>query len=101
MRVHIENAAKNDPPLPWMEVDNHRLMVDLSKAGGELPVTDPTVLRVTWAPVTVNGEQRECGAITRQDGTIQRFWDRTLLKPYLAAFEARKAELGAPAKDSA
>jgi hypothetical protein len=56
-------------------------------------LTDPTIKRVDWGPVVMNGVMREAGRILRQDGTAQTFFDKNLLTRCLAAFEAKKAQL--------
>jgi hypothetical protein len=38
----------------------------------------------------MNGVMRDAGRILRQDGTAQTFFDKNLLPPYLAAFEAKR-----------
>lgn len=74
-----------------MVVDNHLLPIDLTNVPGTL--VDPTILRVTWGLQTDGTKLREGGTILRQGGGWQLFWDIALLRPYLDAFEARKAEL--------
>ena len=91
MRVLISNEGDHEPKGTYMVVDSHGLMVDLSKIAGQL--LDRSVTRITWEPQIVNGESTEGGAIYRQDGGRQVFWDRDLLKPYLDAYQARKVEL--------
>lgn len=77
-----------------MMVDNHGFLIDLSGIKGTL--VDPTILQVEWGMLGRGGETREGGLITRQDGSKQPFFDKALLKPYLDAWTARRAELLAP-----
>lgn len=91
MRISITNGAGNDPPHHYMVVDGVGMLVDLAGVSGSL--VDPSIASVTWGPVLNNGAAREAGVITRQDGSLRSFFDKAALKPYLAAYEARKAEL--------
>lgn len=76
-----------------MVVDKHLIPMDLTAVAGTL--VDPTIARVTWGLQLDGAVQREGGTIHRRDGSRQAFWDLAVLRPYLDAFEARKAELAA------
>ena len=89
MRVSITSGS-HTPDLDFMVVDRHGLLLDLSTVDGAL--WDPTITRVDWGPVVVNGEQREGGMVYRQDGGRQPFWDAKALNPYLEAWRAAKAK---------
>src|SRR6266851_274133 len=97
MRVLISAEGNHEPDLHYMIVDGHGLLVDLdgmqNSAVDPGTLTDPTIRRVEWGPQVVNGEMRECGVITRIDGSRQTFVERELLKPYIARYERRKKEL--------
>ena len=97
MRVMIDALGQHEPDLHLMIVDNNALLLDLDglrhSAIDPGSLTDPTVARVTWGPVVRNGSMTEAGEITLVDGTRRTFFDKQLLKPYLAAFEARRAEV--------
>ena len=85
---HTDSAGK---PIPHtMVVDDHLIPMDLSGVG---TLVDPTITRVTWGLQLDGANLREGGTILRQDGGRQLFWDISPLRPYLDAFEARKAEL--------
>jgi hypothetical protein len=88
MQVSISSGG-HVPDLPYMVVDGHGMLVNLSNIEGEL--LDRVVSKVTWGPIVVNGEAREGGTILRQDGTRQPFWDVNLLSPYLKAWRAVRA----------
>jgi hypothetical protein len=88
MQVSISSGG-HVPDLPYMVVDGHGLLLDLSKIEGQL--LDRVVSKITWGPVVINGENREGGMIQRQDGTRQPFWDVNLLTPYLKAWRAVRA----------
>lgn len=92
MSVVISNEGEHEPTgLHYMVVDNHGLLVDLSKIAGTL--IDPTISRVTWGLQRDGGQMREGGTIIRQDGSKQLFWDSELLKPYLDAWRMKRDEL--------
>lgn len=74
-----------------MQVDGHSFLIDLSGVRGTL--VDPTILRVEWGPAVISGQPQECGFITRRGVPPQPFFDKDLLKPYLDAWRARRAEL--------
>lgn len=97
MRVLIDASGEHSPDFHYMRVDDHGLLVDLDHVRNSIvdpgTLTDATVVRVEWGPTTIHGRNVEAGRIVRQDGTVQPFFDRNLLRPYLALFEARKAEL--------
>lgn len=81
-----------------MQVDNHSLLIDLSKVRGAL--ADRTILRVDWGHRIIGGAAGEGGTITLRDGSTRPFADKAALKPYLDAFKARRAELDARAPAS-
>jgi hypothetical protein len=91
MRLSITNDGKND--LPYMVVDGHGFLLDLSAVHGTM--VDKTIYAVEWGLGVFSGEAREFGVITRQDGTKQTFFDFNLLKPYIDAWRAKKADLAA------
>lgn len=91
MRILISAEGEHDPPAHYMQVDNHGLLIDLSRVTGTL--VDPTIRRVEWGPTIIAGESREAGSIYRQDGGRQTFFDVTLLKPYLDAWTAKRDAL--------
>lgn len=90
MNVLISAEGDHDPKgLLYMQVDRHGFLIDLSTVVGNL--VEPTIKRVEWGPVIVDGGLREGGTIVRLDGGRQTFFDQGLLKPYLDAWRARKA----------
>lgn len=97
MRVLISAEGEHSPDWHYVVVDGHGLLVDLdgmqNSAVDPASLTDPTIVRVTWGPTIANGTASEAGEIVRQDGSRQTFFDRELLKPYLAAYQARLAAL--------
>lgn len=86
---HTDSAGVRIPHT--MVVNDHLLALDLTGVAGTL--VDPAITRVTWGIQADGTVMREGGTIHRRDGGRQVFWDRALLEPYLAAFEARKAAL--------
>ena len=97
MRVSIDFAGEHTDHtgsrLPFMVVDRHGVLVDLSKVQGTL--VDPTIARVEWGPVVANGQQRDGGVIVRTDGSKQAFWDARVLAPYVKAWKLMTGELNA------
>lgn len=92
MRVLISAEGEHEPAgQHHMVVDGSGVLIDLSAVQGSM--VDPTIRRVEWGPNMLEGGAREGGVIVRQDGHRTPFADRGALKPYLAAFEARKAQL--------
>jgi len=89
MRLQI-TQGDHVPNLPFMVLDGRGFLIDLSKVSGNL--WDPTIALVEWG-MTSTGE--EGGRIVLKDGTGRRFSDRTLLDPYLKAWQAKRAELDA------
>jgi hypothetical protein len=95
MRLSITAGNSTDHTgqnLPTMVVDGNLMLVDLTGIQGQL-WDAPTVAAVTWGPMISNGSVKESGRIFLKNGTSRTFGDRTLLTPYLKAFQARKAEL--------
>lgn len=91
MRVLISAEGSHDPEgLHHIIVDGFGLLLDLNGIGS---LVDPTIRRVEWGPNMLENGSREGGIITRTDGHRTPFQDRGALKPYLAAFEKRKAEI--------
>lgn len=99
MRVLISAEGDNSPDWHYVVVDGHGLLVDLDGIQNSpvdpTSLADPTIARVTWGPVIRNGEAIEAGEIILVDGSVQTFFDRELLRPYLAAYEARLVEMTA------
>ena len=98
MKTMLINAPdEHNPGMHYMVVDNHGLLVDLrnmrNSAVDPSSLTDPTVAQVTWGPSIRDGEMSESGTVTLVDGTRRTFFDKVLLRPYLAAFEARRRDL--------
>ncbi len=101
--VRISNSGEHAAPHPFTHVvNNHGLLVDLSGLQHSIvnPDTfvDPSITEVTWGPVSIpdgRGGLRmsEGGTIKRQDGSLRQFFEFALLKPYIAAVQARKKEL--------
>lgn len=92
MRVLISAEGDHSPKdHQYMVVDNHGILIDLSKVDGNL--IDPTISRVEWGMRADGNVQREGGVIVRRDGGQQKFWDKAVLEPYLEAYYARRAEL--------
>jgi hypothetical protein len=92
MRVLISSEGENEPAgQTYMVVDGHGFLIDLSGVHGTL--VDPTILRVEWGPSVISGQPQECGFITRRGVPPQPFFDKDLLKPYLDAWRARRADL--------
>lgn len=91
MRVLISSEGTHDPPGTYMVVDDHGFVLDLSAVGP--PLVDPTISRVTWDLQLDGATMREGGTIFRPGSKPQVFWDQALLKPYLDAFEAKRAKL--------
>lgn len=96
MRLSITAGTSTDHTgrnLPAMIVDGHLLLIDLTGIQGQL-WDAPTVAAVTWGPTITNGTVKESGKVFLKNRMKPRvFGDRTLLTPYLKAFQARKAEL--------
>lgn len=90
MRVLISAEGENAPDLHHIIVDGFGLLLDLDGIGS---LVDPTIRRVEWGPNMLENGSREGGIIMRTDGHRTPFSDRGALKPYLAAFAKRKAEL--------
>jgi hypothetical protein len=88
--IEIHHGADNDPPHAMMVVDRHLLSLDLTKVQGQL-WDDPTTARVVWGLRTDDG--RTYGRVYLKAGGVRNFFDADLLKPYLAAYEAKKAAL--------
>jgi len=74
-----------------MAVDNHQLLVDLSKIGA--PLVDPTVELVTWGLQQDGPGLRTGGAIHRRGEHPQKFWDREVLRPYINAWLVKRDDL--------
>lgn len=92
MKVLISAEGQHDPPWHYVAVDDVGLLVDLSGVSGTLH--DPSILRVQWGPADA---ARESGTILRRGGTVQVFFDRGLLDPYVAAWRARRQALAGQA----
>lgn len=90
MRLLISAEGEHDPPGHHIVVGNFGLLLDLNGLGS---LVDATIRRVEWGPNMLENGSREGGIITRTDGHRTPFQDRGALKPYLAAFEKRKAEI--------
>lgn len=89
MRLTITNSGKQEPAhMTLMVVDDHALLVDLNGVGS---LVDPTIARVEWGPSAHTG--KEFGAIVSKDGHMQPFFEKNVLKPYLAAYDAQKAKV--------
>lgn len=89
-QIEIHHGANNDPPHAMMVVNRHLVSLDLSKVPGQL-WDEPTVAKVLWGLRTDDG--RIYGRVFLKAGGARNFFEKDLLKPYLAAYEARKAEL--------
>jgi hypothetical protein len=86
--VEIINGD-HTPPWPFFIVDRHGLHVDLSKVDGQL--WDPTVAKVTWGHLHPSG--KTFGTVRLKNGQGRTFWDKNLMAPYLAAYNAAKAAI--------
>jgi hypothetical protein len=102
MRVRIETHP-GEGVTHHMVVDNHGVLVDLSGVQHSVvnaqSFNDPAVSRVEWGLHSLpdgRGGLRtvEGGTVHLRNGSVQPFFDRNLLDPYLAAYRARKQELG-------
>ena len=103
MRVMIDATGNHEPDLHYVVVDGHGLLVDLDGIRKSIvdptSLTSPDIARVEWGPgVGRNGGGLEGGIVTMVDGSQRPFFDRHLLTPYLACYQAQKAKLlSAPA----
>jgi len=88
-RIEIINSD-NIPPLPFFVVDGYGLQVDLSDVVGTL-YDQATVAKVEWGIVHA-GSGKVFGVVHLKNGQGRAFYDAQLMKPYLAAYEARAAE---------
>ena len=79
----------HDPALPFMIVARFGMHVDFSGVQGQL--FDPTVAKIEWGHKDQQGQIY--GTVKLKNGTGRNFWDGDLMKPYLAVYNARKAEL--------
>jgi hypothetical protein len=92
MRIMISADGDHEPKgLLYMVVDGNGFLIDLSGVQGTL--VDPTIKRVEWGPTVINNEGRDAGTIVRQDDTQQTFFDFDLIRPYVDAFNVRRAAL--------
>ena len=80
----------------------HGLLADLSGLQHSIvnpdSFVDPSILEVNWGMVSEpdgRGGLRwvEGGVITLADGSTRKFFEFDLLKPYVAAWEARREEI--------
>jgi hypothetical protein len=103
LRIRWATDAEQAPNIThYMVVDGRGLLIDLSGLQHSVvnpdSFVDPTITGVTWGLVGLpdgKGGIRsvEGGTIMRQGQQPQTFFDRELLKPYLAAFDGRRLEL--------
>jgi hypothetical protein len=79
------------PPHPFVVFERLGMHVDLSDVAGQL-YDAPTVAKVEWGLLDEKGKL--FGRVVMKSGKVRIFRDGDLVKPYLAAYLARKAELG-------
>ncbi len=77
------------PPIPYMVVNNRGMHVDLSEVRGEL--WDPAnTAKVVWGIREVSG--RVYGTVQLKNGQGRKFYDASLIQPYLNAYLDRYLE---------
>jgi hypothetical protein len=98
MVIDIDAVGDHDPAWCHMIVDRVGCLVDLSDIAG--PLTDPKVTRIQWGPY--RPDRSEVGLIYRKSSNnatsmteVITFSDRAAIGLYLAAYQARMAEISA------
>lgn len=93
MRIVIE-AGDHEPKWHHVILDNHGMLVDLGGCPG--PIADPLVFRIVWDDDMNDNGWRGC-IYRRTAGSNaigeQRLADVRVIKPYVARYLARKAEI--------
>lgn len=84
--AHTNGAGEHQP---FMVVDGFGLLLDLPPCS----LVDPSITSVEWGPAGVASARQEGGRIIRRDGSWQTFWTLDPLRPCLAAYDKKRAEL--------